>query len=161
MSTGEFTYHQSQITKLVEIARNHYYQLVLLMGGHWRDRSFLLKEFAEHNNFGYIALSLPLSKSLLERTLRDRPMVVADHLNTLLAPFADGGIALDHIEILFDPALQTDPLRLIQMQARYRGIIASWPGVYDRDRLIYAEPGHPEYYSKTAKGLLTYYLEVN
>jgi hypothetical protein len=161
MSTEEFTYHQYQIKKLVETVRNHYYQLVLLMGGNWRERSFLLKEFAKYNNFEYIALSLPLSKSLLERPLQDRPMVLADHLNTLLAHYANSGIALDHIEILFDPALQTDPLRLIQMQARYRVIIASWPGVYDRDRLIYAEPGHPEHYSKTVKRLLTYHFEVN
>jgi hypothetical protein len=80
---------------------------------------------------------------------------------TLLASHSEGGIALDHIEILFDPALHTDPLRLLQTHARSRLILASWPGRYDHNRLTYAEPSHAEYFSRTVNGLLTYSLEVN
>jgi hypothetical protein len=54
-------------------------------------------------------------------------------------------VILDNIEILFDPALQQDPLRCLQGVSRNRTIVASWNGSA-RDRMLsYAEPGHREY----------------
>ena len=35
---------------------------------------------------------------------------------------------LDHLEILFDPALEQDPLRLLQGVSRDRTVVAAWPG---------------------------------
>lgn len=151
----------SQVDPLLELAKDHYYQLVLVWGGTWQERTLFLKEIALHKKYAYITLGLPLSRSLLDRPIRDRPMVLADHVSTMLASCTEGGIAMDHIEILFDPALHTDPLRLLQTHARSHVIIASWPGRYDHNRLIYAEPGHPEHFSQAVTGLLTYSLEVN
>ena len=160
MSSEHQPYLISQIAPLLELAKDHYYQLLLIIGRSWRERTLFLKEIASHYEYAYVALGLPLSRSLLDRSLRDRPMVLADHMSTLIAPHSEGGIAMDQIEILFDPALHTDPLRLLQMHARSRLIVASWPGQYDRNRLTYAGHGHPEYYSHAVNGLLTYSLEV-
>ena len=50
-------------------------------------------------------------------------------------------------EILFDKDLQQDPLRLLQGISRNRAVVASWNGIMNSGRLLYAEIGHPEYRS--------------
>lgn len=160
MISEHYQYLISQIDPLLELASGRYYQLVLVWGGTWQDRTLFLKEFAALKKYAYIAVGLPLSRSLLDRSLRDRPMVLADYISTLLASHSEIGVVLDHIEILFDPALHVDPLRLFQIHARSRLVIVSWPGRYEHNRLIYAEPGCPEYYSQIINGLLTFSLEV-
>ena len=56
-------------------------------------------------------------------------------------------VILDNLEILFDNALQQDPLRLLQSISRNRAVVASWNGIVNSGRLLYAETGHPEYRS--------------
>lgn len=160
MNSIDHQYLISPFDPILELARNQYYQLVLVWGGTWQDRTTFFKEIALNKNYVYIAVGLQLSRSLIERSARDRPMVLADYMSTLLVSHSEGGIALDHIEILFEPALHADPLSLLQMFARSRLIIASWPGNYHHQRLTYAELGDPEYYSRTVNDLLTYSLEV-
>jgi hypothetical protein len=161
MTLDHSQYLVSQIDSLATLVKDHYHQLVLVWGGTWQERTTLLREIAEQKGYAYIPLGLSLSQTLLDRPLRDRPMVLADHVTTLMASDLEVGVALDHIEILFDPSLHTDPMRLLQMHARSRLIIASWPGRYDNNRLTYAEPGHPEYYAQTIHGLVAFSLEVN
>jgi hypothetical protein len=160
MNSIDYQYLISTFDPILELAKNQYYQLVLVMGGTWQDRTKFLKEIALNKDFAYIAIGLPLSRALIERSARDRPMVLADYMSTLLVSHSECGIALDHIEILFEPALNVDPLSLLQMFARQRLIIASWPGNYHHQRLTYAELGDPEYYSQNVNDLLTYSIEV-
>jgi hypothetical protein len=54
-------------------------------------------------------------------------------------------VLLDNTEILFDTALQLEPLRLLQVSSRNRTLVASWSGSYRNSILTYAEPGHPEF----------------
>ena len=67
-------------------------------------------------------------------------------LNTKIS---DAGLkelrGLDNLEILFDTALEVEPLRLLQVSSRNRTIVASWSGDYRDSTLTYAEPGHPEF----------------
>jgi hypothetical protein len=161
MTPEYIRYQISQMDPLLELARDHYYQMVLVLGKTWQERTLFLKELAGHKGYAYIAFGLPLSRSLLERSLRDRPMVLSDLISTLLASHSEEGIVVDQIEILFDPALHTDPLQLLQMYARSRLLVLSWPGQYEHNRLTFAEPGHPEYYAQTVHGLLNFSLEVN
>ena len=56
-------------------------------------------------------------------------------------------MVLDNLEILFDKDLQQDPLRLLQGISRNRAVVASWNGIMNSGRLLYAETGHPEYRS--------------
>ncbi len=39
-------------------------------------------------------------------------------------------VLLDNLEILFDTALEVEPLRLLQVSSRNRTIVASWNGSY-------------------------------
>ena len=52
---------------------------------------------------------------------------------------------LDNTEVLFNPVLKQDPLRLLQGLSRDRTIVASWLGDVDGGQLTYAAPEHPEF----------------
>ncbi len=65
----------------------------------------------------------------------------------LISSQATAVVVLDNLEILFDPALKLDPLKLLQGISRNRTIVASWNGSYVEGTLTYAKPDHPEYRS--------------
>jgi hypothetical protein len=56
-------------------------------------------------------------------------------------------LALNNIELLFEPSLQQEPLALLQELSRNKSLIVAWGGSYNEQTrvLTYAEPGHPEY----------------
>ena len=56
---------------------------------------------------------------------------------------------LEHIDILFDPALRIDPITLLKNLSRSRYLIVVWPGEYRDGVWSYANPNHPEYYRST------------
>ena len=160
MDSNHHQYIISQIGPLIELTKDHYYKLVLIHGGIWQDRTSLLKTLAENTIYDYISLGLPLSQAMLDRAPRERPLVVEDYVTTLLSAGSTSGFVLDHLEILFNPTLFTDPIRLLQSISRSRVIVASWPGSYDGNRLTYARPSDDEYFSTKIKDLFTYSIEV-
>lgn len=89
-------------------------------------------------------LSLALSQRLLDTPHRQVALAAPQALDDLLA--GDGPLLVDHIELLFDPLLQIDPLRGLKLASRRRRLLVIWPGRLDESaHLTYAEPGHPEY----------------
>lgn len=89
-------------------------------------------------------LSLALSQRLLDTPHRQVALAASQVLGDLLA--GGGPLLVDHIELLFDPLLQIDPLRGLKLASRRRRLLVIWPGrLDDAGALVYAEPGHPEY----------------
>jgi hypothetical protein len=60
---------------------------------------------------------------------------------------AEPTLALDNIELLFDPGLHQNPLGLLKELSRNKSLVVAWGGAYYEEHqiLTYAEPGHPEY----------------
>ncbi len=58
-------------------------------------------------------------------------------------------VFLTDLEILFDHSLNVDPVKLLKTAARNRAMVVNWPGEVDfvANALIYAVPGHAEYFS--------------
>ncbi|MBN2550197.1 MAG: BREX-3 system P-loop-containing protein BrxF [Anaerolineales bacterium] len=158
MQPDRLTFHATQITPLLRTAQGHVEQLVLLCGGSWQERTALLQMVAGSQGMAYTALGLPLAETLLTQPPRQRPLLAEDTVERLAAEAA-AGLALDHIEILFDPELHIDPLRLAQALSRRRTVLLSWPGAYTPPRLTYAQPDHAEYRLYQVSGLLIYTLE--
>jgi hypothetical protein len=152
------SYHAALVSSLLDIARRHVEQLVLVSGGDWQARSALLQALASEQGLKYISIGLPLAEALLGQSPFQRPLFAVETIEKL-AINPGSGIALDHIEILFDPDLHTDPLRLAQSLAHRQLILLSWPGQYQSPRLLYAEPGHPEFRAYHAGDTLIYSLE--
>ena len=89
-------------------------------------------------------LGLVLSQRLLDVPARQRALQTPQILTDLLT--GSGNLLVDHIELLFDPTLQIDPLRVLKAASRRRSLIVIWPGALtEGGHLVYAEPGHPEY----------------
>lgn len=135
-----------KIKRSLQAADDLYYRLVLLVGESGSGKTGVLQDIAEEFNSSVINVNLALSGELLELTAKQRSLRLPGIFNNI-ANQAQSPVVLDNLEILFDKDLQQDPLRLLQSVSRNRAVVASWNGIVNSGRLLYAETGHPEYRS--------------
>lgn len=126
-------------------AGTDYFRLVLLVGPVESGKTARLRTFAESAGCPLVSVSGTAAARLLEFSVRQRKQRVADIVAALVGHDGATVIALDDLELLFEPSLAVDPLRLLQSLARNRTIVAAWPGSYADDTLSYADAGHPEH----------------
>lgn len=128
-------------------AASQYYRLVLLVGAPGSGKTAALQTVAESLGCPLVNVNLELSKRMLELTRTERSRHVDGLLKEVIATVSVSSdvVLLDNIEILFDTALEVEPLRLLQVSSRNRTIVASWNGSFRAGALSYAEPGHPEF----------------
>ncbi len=144
--------------KLAEV-QGAYSQLVLVVMPPERANASLLPELAARLNCRCVNINLELSERLLELTERQRSVRAPLLMAEIVEQDSNPHTVLDNLEILFDTSLSTDPLRLLLGLSRNRTVVAAWHGVVQNDRLVYAEPGHPEYRSYPLKDLLIVHPE--
>ena len=123
-----------------------YHSLVLLVGDQGSGKSKILGDFASELNRSVINVNLALSERLMELSNKQRVLRLPELLDALVSQ-EQPLVVLDNIEIMFDKDLRQDPLRLLQSISRYRTVVASWNGIMNSGRLMYAEAGHREYRS--------------
>lgn len=133
------------LKKQIKAARSRYYRLVLLVGPAASGKTKILLELSEETGWSYINLNLVLSRKLLEYPNRLRALRLPRIVEAITGDTGTDTVLLDNTEMLFDPSLQQDPLRLLQHVSRSRTIVAAWSGRFEDGVLIYAEPDHPEY----------------
>ena len=137
---------QDTIKRSLQAAENLYHRLVLLVGESGSGKTRVLRAVANDLGTNVINVNLALSAELLDLRAKQRalrlPEILAQLTNTAQPP-----VVLDNLEILFDRGLRQDPLRLLLNIARNYSVVASWNGKTAGGKLIYAEPGHPEYRS--------------
>jgi hypothetical protein len=129
----------------IEPARSLYNRLILVAGPAGTGKTAALRAVCEREGFPYLNLNLVLSQHLLEHPSKARPLRLRGALEEILAKEEGQVVVFDNIEILFDPGLKQDPLRLLQLASRNRTIVASWNGDATGRGLNYAVAGHPEY----------------
>ena len=129
---------------LPDVARQ-YYRLVLIVGPIGSGKTPLLKELCRRQNLPYLNVNLTLSERMLSLTSKERPLRARRLLAQIIDEQPGEPIALDNIELLFDPSLRQDPLACLQGLSRNVTLVAAWGGAYAGNVLTYAEPGHPEY----------------
>ena len=128
----------------IHAAEGLYHRLVLLVGVAGSGKTGVLQKVAEELETEVVNLNLVLSSDLLELTEKQRSLKLPGLLDDV-ASKARSDVVLDNLEILFDKDLKQDPLRLLQSVSRNHVVVATWNGTVVGKRLIYAEPGHPEY----------------
>ena len=101
-----------------------------------------------------VNVNLELSQRLLELTEKQRALRCGQIVREIVDQAGGSAVLLDNLEVVFDPALRQDPLRLLQGLSRNRTIVASWNGQVADGYLVYAEPGHLEYGRYPISGLL-------
>lgn len=135
-----------KIKRSLQTAEGLYHRLVLLVGETDSGKTGVLRDIAEEFGSSVVNVNLALSGELLELTAKQRSLRLPCILDQI-ADQAQSPVVLDNLEILFDKDLQQDPLRLLQSISRNRAVVASWNGIVNSGRLLYAETGHPEYRS--------------
>ncbi|MDI6815817.1 MAG: BREX-3 system P-loop-containing protein BrxF [Actinomycetota bacterium] len=135
---------RDQVKRALQAAEGLYYRLVLLVGETGTGKTVALRAVADDLGVPVININLELSARLLELTSKQRALRLPEILDQIAG--AEGStVVLDNLEILFDKELKQDPLRLLQSVSRNRCVVASWNGLAEKGKLIYAEAGHPEY----------------
>jgi ABC-type uncharacterized transport system ATPase component len=135
----------TQLEQSIEQVASQYYRLVILVGAPASGKTTALQTVAKNLGCQLLNVNLELSKKMLELTRTQRSRQVERLLKEVIASVPGDVVLLDNLEILFDTALELQPLRLLQVLDRNRTIVASWNGSFQGGTLIYAEPGHPEF----------------
>ena len=134
-----------QILQRIEQVSGLYYQLILVVSDPVDGKSLDFRHIAEQARIGFVNVNLQLSRCMLPLTTRQRSLRVASLLDDIVSAVDNEVVLLHYTNLLFDPSLRQDPLRLFQSLSRRKTIVIVWDGSIQQQYLIYAEPGHPEY----------------
>jgi|ERR1017187_4752321 hypothetical protein len=132
-----------------------YNRLVLLVGHSGSGRTAAIRSLADVEKVPVLNVGAEISRRLLDLTERQRVLRLPKLLEEAVAAFPSDIALLDNTEVLFNPVLKQDPLRLLQSLSRDRTIVASWLGDVDSGHLTYAVPEHPEFRRYSSADLLT------
>jgi hypothetical protein len=124
---------------------NQFYRLLILAGPSGAGKTAVLQEIHKRTNMPYINVNLQLAQKMLDLTEKQRAINLSGLLADIVKEVGGEVILLDNIEILFDPALKQDPLRLLEGISRNNSMVVSWNGSFDGKNLTYAIPEHMEY----------------
>ena len=135
-----------KLRSAIESIDMQYHRLIILLNCEDSSKHEYLCLMKEDHEVKPVNLNLELSSRLLEYSIKQRPLKVAEIMADLIEALPSP-VVLDKLDILFDPSLQTDPLALLKSLSRSKTIIAFWSGSLKDNKLYYAEPGYPEYRS--------------
>lgn len=137
------------IKDIVEACKWDAERIVWLSGGFSTQRSRVLHDLAEDEGFSHLNIGVEVTSRLLDVAPRKRPVRVRSLLRRLLDDVekqrTELVIAVDHIEVLFDPSLQLDVPGLLRNEAANRTLVVSWPGTIIDTDATYASMPHPEH----------------
>ncbi len=134
-----------QVANRLEQAVVLYYRLVLVVGPAGTGKTAALREVSQAKGFPLLNVNLELSRRLLQLAEKQRALRCAQIQGEIVDQADDQTVLLDNLEMIFDPSLRQDPLRLLQRLSRNRTVVATWNGEIEGGYLTYATPGHPEY----------------
>ena len=142
----------------VSAADTAYYGLVLLVGQHGSGKSRVLRAAAA-SEWPVVNLGVELTQALVSLPESRRSLAVSGVLEGLVASRQAPVVALDDIEVLFEPSLRLQPLELLKQISRTTVLVVAWPGTLDRDRLTFGEPGRPEHVTLASTGVSALSIE--
>ena len=147
--SGQVVHHLAAQIRQVQ---GSYHRLVLLVGPSGSGKTAILRDTARRSDGLLLNLNLELSDQLLELTEHQRARRLPRVLEDILGRDRST-VFLDHIEMLFDPEFQQDPLSLLKGLSRHRTVVAAWAGAVDAVYLTYGIPGHREFRRYPRSGL--------
>jgi len=143
-----------QIIGKINQAAELYHRLILVIAPSRGGKTEALQEVLKRTGTPLINVNLELSRRMLDLTERQRALQIPRLLGDIVATPSGEVVLLDNIEILFDPHLKQDPLRLLQGLSRNKTIIAAWNGSFVNGYITYAKPDHLEYRRYPANNIL-------
>jgi hypothetical protein len=141
------------VLEKLAIVNQQFYRMLLIAGPTERGQEDILGHVSTHIDAPVVNINLDVSRQLLELPEKQRPIKVSGILDEIIKAKPYQTFIFKNIELLFDAALKTDPLRLFKNIARNKTLIVGWNGVIEGKYLIYATPGHPDYKKYPANDL--------
>nr|ADY58759.1 hypothetical protein Plabr_1143 [Rubinisphaera brasiliensis DSM 5305] len=136
---------KTTLSDAIAQVQRSFHRLVLVVGPTRSGKTPLLREVAEEQSCPILNVNLEFSQRMLDLPRTRRAMKAGTIFKELVAENRGDLLILDNLEVLFDPILQLDPLRLLKSVSRNQSLVASWNGAWQNGALNYAEPDHPEY----------------
>lgn len=149
-------------TKKAQIlqAQNQYYKLILFAGSPVSGTR-ILHEIGREFRSPVINLGFELAASLFEVPINLRPLKILQLVEDIVSGDEPEIILLDHIEFLFEPSLQQNPLNLLKQLSRNQVILASWRGEFEDGKITFGKQGHPEHKQYNALGIQVFSITNN
>jgi len=130
---------KKKLTKELEQIDKRWNKLIFVCSDKRTDISLPISDYEELN------INFIISEGLLEVPKEKYSFNVLNIIHNKLKSY-ETIYFLNYIDILFDPVLKINPVRLFENLSKENKIIVNWPGSYNNGNLIYANFGHPEYY---------------
>ena len=101
---------------------------------------------------GKLAFSMnqPLAEELLKLKPFRRTMQMQNCFNKIVGSLPDNPVIKD-IDVMFNPSYEIDVLKILINAHRQKPFKLIWPGKRRDDKLIYSEPGLPDYHEYNIK----------
>ncbi len=131
------------------LASRPYHPCCMLVHRDVRRLQYIGSQVSSAYNWPVVSIGTTASTALLTIAPAERPRAVEGVLANALAPYGSGPIICTDIDLLFEPTLQINPLRLLRDYSRHAILVTLWPGTADRSFLSYAtsEPPHAHHRS--------------
>src|SRR5699024_5148891 len=106
----------------------------------------------------YININLELSKMLQDITIKKRQRIINERDKKIIIDKENDILVLDHIAIVFGRQLHHNPVLLLEDLSRDFKLIVAWSGQCNKQKIIYAEPDHDEYFTQeNTEGIIIEY----
>lgn len=149
-----------KIIRKISQAAESYYRLILLLSPSGSGKTASLQDVHERIAAPLFNVNLELSRRMLDLTELQRTLRLPCLLSEIVSSTSTDVVLLDNIEILFDISLKQDPLRLLQGVSRNTTVVAACSCSIDKENMIYATLGHPEYRRYPLKDFLVVFPEI-
>src|SRR5260221_1973801 len=106
------------------------------------------RSVAAHRSWPMLSISVVLGDALLTVEPARRSGHVKRILDETFRPqlgHRRAAVVVTDVDMLFEPVLSLDPLRLFRDLSRVGALIVAWPGTYTNTILAYAAPEHAHY----------------
>jgi AAA+ ATPase superfamily predicted ATPase len=120
-------------------------KLLFLVGPASSGKTQCLNEISERTNVPYINFGIELSKKLIELSAKQQVLRVSGLTKEIINNVKSETVLVDNIELLFNPELKIDPIRLLLNCSRNTTLVVAFSGKQVGNSIIYAESHHPEY----------------
>jgi len=152
MSEG-FTQHIVGLRSALKTARREHFRIIWVVGGSASERSAVIRVVADAEDGAVLDVGRLLSAALIEVPSPHRAVSVDDAFSDMLSNGGKEVLCLDHLEILFETSLMLQPIDLVKNASRRFLLVASWPGTFAQDSLVFGPEDHPAHLKTPCRDL--------
>lgn len=135
-----------------------YYPCLLLVHHEIARLQTVRQQVIDRYGWANLSLGTLLSEMLLGAAPQNRAGLAQRTVADLVRSHRPGPVLCTDIDLLFEPSLPLDPLRLLREASRQASLVVLWPGTFINGVLAYATTAHAHHQTWTRTELCNYCL---